>query len=139
MRMAGDPAARPDPEALAVALRPALLKVFPPALIGRLVVIPYYPLSPDMLAGIVRLQLNRIGKRLRDNHGAGFAYDDAVVEHIVAQCNDPDSGGRMIDNIITNAMLPALSRQILNLQIEKKPLSQASVAVEEGGFVYHCA
>jgi type VI secretion system protein VasG len=139
MRMAGDPATRPDPEALAVALRPALLKVFPPALIGRLVVIPYYPLSPDMLGGIVRLQLNRIGKRLRDNHGAGFAYDDAVVEHIVAQCNDPDSGGRMIDNIITNAMLPALSRQILNLQIEKKPLVEASVAVEDGAFVYRCA
>jgi type VI secretion system protein VasG len=138
MRMAGDPGTRPDPEALAVALRPALLKVFPPALIGRLVVIPYYPLSPDMLGGIVRLQLNRIGKRLRDNHGAGFAYDDAVVEHIVAQCNDPDSGGRMIDNIITNAMLPALSRQILNLQIEKKPLVEASVAVEDGVFVYRC-
>ncbi|AMJ62818.1 type VI secretion system ATPase TssH [Bosea sp. PAMC 26642] len=139
MRMAGDPDTRPDPEALAVALRPALLKVFPPALIGRLVVIPYYPLSPHMLGGIVRLQLNRIGKRLRDNHGAGFAYDDAVVEHIVAQCNEPDSGGRMIDNIITNAMLPALSRQILNLQIEKKPLVEASVAVEEGTFVYRCA
>ena len=111
MRMAGEPGAKADPEALAVALRPALLKVFPPALIGRLVTIPYYPLSPDMLGGIVRLQLGRIGKRLRDNHGAAFRYDDAVVEHIVAQCNDPDSGGRMIDNIITNSMLPALVAQ----------------------------
>ncbi len=138
MRMAGDPAARPDTEALAVALRPALLKVFPPALIGRLVPIPYYPLSPDMLGGIVRLQLERIGKRVRDNHGAAFRYDDAVVEHIVAQCNDPDSGGRMIDNIITNSMLPALSRQILNLQIDKKPLSQACVSVENGEFRYAC-
>ena len=136
MRMASNPAERADPEAMAVALRPALLKVFPPALIGRLVTIPYYPLSPDMLGGIVRLQLGRIGKRLRDNHGAGFAYEDAVVEHIVAQCNDPDSGGRMIDNIVTNSMLPALSRAILSLQLEKKPLTEARVSVENGAFAY---
>ncbi|TCR64333.1 type VI secretion system ATPase TssH [Bosea sp. BK604] len=139
MHMAGKPESRPDSEELAVALRPALLKVFPPALIGRLVTIPYYPLSPEMLGGIVRLQLGRIGKRLRDNHNAAFSYDDAVVEHIVARCNDPDSGGRMIDNIITNSMLPALSRQILNLQLEKKPLTEASVAVVDGQFEYRCA
>ncbi len=139
MRMAGDEASRPDPEELAVALRPALLKVFPPALIGRLVTIPYYPLSGEMLGGIVRLQLGRIGKRLRDNHNAAFVYDDAVVEHIVAQCNDPDSGGRMIDNIITNSMLPALSRSILNLQLEKKPLTEAKVTIEDGAFQYSCS
>ncbi|CAN7223148.1 type VI secretion system ATPase TssH [Bosea sp. LjRoot90] len=138
MRMAGDESSRPDVEELAVALRPALLKVFPPALIGRLVTIPYYPLSGEMLGGIVRLQLGRIGKRLRDNHNAAFVYDDAVVEHIVAQCNDPDSGGRMIDNIITNSMLPALSRSILNLQLEKKPLMEAKVTVEDGAFHYAC-
>ena len=138
MRLAGDEASRPDPEELAVALRPALLKVFPPALIGRLVTIPYYPLSGEMLGGIVRLQLGRIGKRLRDNHNAAFVYDDAVVEHIVAQCNDPDSGGRMIDNIITNSMLPALSRSILNLQLEKKPLTEAKVTIEDGAFHYAC-
>ncbi|PZU85295.1 MAG: type VI secretion system ATPase TssH [Chelatococcus sp.] len=136
MSMAANGAAKPDPEAMAVSLRPALLKVFPPALIGRLVTIPYYPLSSDMLAGIVRLQLGRIGKRLAENHGAAFTYDDAVVEHIVGQCNDPDSGGRMIDNIITNSMLPALSRAILNLQLEKKPLTEARVSVEEDRFSY---
>jgi type VI secretion system protein VasG len=139
MRMAGDAASRADPEALAVALRPALLKVFPPALIGRLVTIPYYPLSGEMLGGIVRLQLGRIGKRLRDNHNAAFRYDEAVVAHIVAQCNDPDSGGRMIDNIITNSMLPALSRSILNLQLEKRPLTEAVVTVEDGEFRYLCS
>lgn len=139
MRMAGDESSRPDSEELAIALRPALLKVFPPALIGRLVTIPYYPLSGEMLGGIVRLQLGRIGKRLRDNHNAAFTYDDAVVEHIVAQCNDPDSGGRMIDNIITNSMLPALSRSILNLQLEKKPLTEAKVTIEDGAFHYACS
>ncbi len=139
MSMAANGAAKPDPEAMAVSLRPALLKVFPPALIGRLVTIPYYPLSSDMLAGIVRLQLGRIGKRLAENHKATFAYDDAVVEHIVGQCNDPDSGGRMIDNIITNSMLPALSRAILNLQLEKKPLTEARVSVADGQFAYQVA
>lgn len=139
MSMSANGAAKPDPEAMAVSLRPALLKVFPPALIGRLVTIPYYPLSSDMLAGIVRLQLGRIGKRLSENHKAAFVYDDAVVEHIVGQCNDPDSGGRMIDNIITNSMLPALSRAILNLQLEKKPLTEAKVSVEEGQFAYQLA
>lgn len=139
MSLSANGAAKPDPEVMAVSLRPALLKVFPPALIGRLVTIPYYPLSSDMLAGIVRLQLGRIGKRLAENHKASFVYDDAVVEHIVGQCNDPDSGGRMIDNIITNSMLPALSRAILNLQIEKKPLTEAKVSVEEGQFAYQVA
>jgi len=139
MSMAANGAAKPDPEVMAVSLRPALLKVFPPALIGRLVTIPYYPLSSDMLAGIVRLQLGRIGKRLAENHKAAFVYDDAVVEHIVGQCNDPDSGGRMIDNIITNSMLPALSRAILNLQLEKKPLTEAKVSVEGGQFAYQVA
>jgi len=139
MSLSANGAAKPDPEAMAVSLRPALLKVFPPALIGRLVTIPYYPLSSDMLAGIVRLQLGRIGKRLSENHKAAFVYDDAVVEHIVGQCNDPDSGGRMIDNIITNSMLPALSRAILNLQLEKKPLTEAKVSVEEGQFAYQVA
>ncbi|QEL21319.1 type VI secretion system ATPase TssH [Bosea sp. F3-2] len=139
MSMSANDAAKPDPERMAVSLRPALLKVFPPALIGRLVTIPYYPLSSDMLAGIVRLQLGRIGKRLAENHKATFAYDDAVVEHIVGQCNDPDSGGRMIDNIITNSMLPALSRAILNLQLEKKPLTEARVSVENGSFAYQVA
>jgi type VI secretion system protein VasG len=139
MSLSANGAAKPDPEVMAVSLRPALLKVFPPALIGRLVTIPYYPLSSDMLAGIVRLQLGRIGKRLAENHKAAFVYDDAVVEHIVGQCNDPDSGGRMIDNIITNSMLPALSRAILNLQLEKKPLTEAKVSVEEGNFAYQVA
>jgi len=73
-----------DPEALAVALRPDLLKVFPAALLGRIVTIPYFPLSPDMLGGIVRLQLDRIGKRIRENHAAAFNYDQPVVDHIVS-------------------------------------------------------
>jgi type VI secretion system protein VasG len=136
MQLARDPAYASDPDAIAQALRPELLKVFPAALLGRIVTIPYVPLSPAMLSGIVRLQLDRIGRRIRENHDAAFHYDDAVVSHIVSLCNDPDSGGRMIDNIITNTLLPALSREILNRSLGKQPIQDISVTVRDGEFAY---
>jgi type VI secretion system protein VasG len=136
MALSRDPKYAQDAEALAVELRPDLLKVFPPALLGRLVTIPYFPLSDDMLAGIVRLQLGRIGKRIRDNHDAAFVYDDDVVNYIVSQCNDPDSGGRMVDNIITNTLLPALSREFLKRSIAKEEPKEAMVTIENGNFAY---
>ncbi|WP_034996103.1 type VI secretion system ATPase TssH [Beijerinckia mobilis] len=136
MELGADPSFQENPEALATALRPELQRFFPPALLGRIVVIPYFPLSPEMLAGIVRLQLNRIGKRIEENHKAAFIYDDAVVDHIVAQCADPDSGGRIIDNIITNTLLPALSREFLTRSLAKKDLREARVKVEDGVFGY---
>ena len=112
VRLSQDPAYRENSESLAAALRPELLQVFPPALLGRIVTIPYYPLSAEMLGGIVRLQLNRIVKRIAENHAAVFSYDDTAVAYVTSLCTDPDSGGRMIDNIITNTLLPALSREI---------------------------
>ncbi len=136
MNAAAQGAERPDAEKLATDMKPDLLQVFPPALLGRIVTIPYYPLSGDMLAGIVRLQLNRIGKRIADNHKAKFVYDDAVVEKIVSMCNDPDSGGRMVDNIVTNTLLPALSRQILNKAISSEEITEAKVDVTNGEFCY---
>jgi type VI secretion system protein VasG len=136
MDAAGQGSERPDSEELAAALKPSLLQVFPPALLGRIVTIPYYPLSGDMLGGIVRLQLNRIGKRIADNHDAKFVYDDAVVEKIVSMCNDPDSGGRMVDNIVTNTLLPALSRQILNKSVAGEEIVEARVEVKDGEFTY---
>jgi len=136
MRCAADPKFRDDPAELAVMLRPELLKVFPPALLGRIVSIPYYPLSPAMLSGIVRLQLDRIGRRIRDNHDAKFSYDQAVVDHIVSRCNDPDSGGRMIDNIITNTLLPSLSREFLKRSLAKEAPDAVEVAIKEGDFSF---
>ncbi len=136
MSLSRDPLYRNDPEALAAQLRPALLKVFPPALLGRIVSIPYYPLSDEMLAGIVRLQLDRIGKRVQENQGAVFSYDDSVVNHMVSLCNDRDSGGRMIDNIITNTLLPALSREFLTRSLSKQNISTAMVTVENDRFSY---
>jgi type VI secretion system protein VasG len=118
MGLSVDPHYRDDFEALAEALRPELLKVFPAALLGRMVSIPYYPLSAEMLSGIARLQLERVDRRIRENHHAAFVYDQAVVDHIVSMCNDRDSGGRMIDNIVTN-VLPALSREFLKRSLAK--------------------
>jgi type VI secretion system protein VasG len=124
-----------DPEALAAQLRPALLEAFPPALLGRIVAIPYYPLSAEMLAGIVRLQLVRIGKRIAENHRARFTADDSAIDQIVSMCNDPDSGGRVIDNIITNTILPALSRDILKRSFAREEIHEAKVAAVNGAFV----
>jgi type VI secretion system protein VasG len=136
MELARDVNYRANPEELAVKLRPELLEVFPPALLGRIVTIPYFPLSTAMLDGIVRLQLGRIEQRIRGNHGAAFVYDDAVVEHIISKCNDPDSGGRMIDNIITNTLLPALSREFLKRSLAKEEITQARVTIQDNDFAY---
>jgi len=136
MGLVRDPLYRNDAEALATALKPELLKAFPPALLGRIVVIPYYPLSDDMLAGIVRLQLDRIGARIRENHGARFTYGDAVVDHIVSLCNDPASGGRMIDNIITNTLLPSLSREFLKRSLAREEVEAVHVTIADGDFSY---
>ena len=136
MKMADDGKTRPSQQDLEQAMKPFLTQVFPPALLGRIVTIPYFPLSPDMLTGIVRLQLNRIGTRIADNHDAEFQYTDAVVEHIVSRCNDPDSGGRMVDNIVTNTLLPELSRHFLNRSLEKAEITSAKVDVRDGVFQY---
>jgi type VI secretion system protein VasG len=134
--LSADPSYRQDCELLAQALRPELLKVFPAALLGRIVAIPYYPLSDKMLGGIVRLQLDRIGRRIRENHAAAFVYDETVVDHIVSLCNDPDAGGRMVDNIVTNTLLPALSREFLKRSLAREKLKEAKVSIENDDFAY---
>ena len=118
-------------------LRPSLLKVFPPALLGRIVTIPYYPLSPEMLGGIVKLQLNRVGKRVEDNHGAKFIYGDQRSSSTSCRCATiPDSGGRVIDNIITGSILPSLSREILKRSLQREEIAEAKVSVADGQFAY---
>ncbi len=136
MELSADPKYREDAEALAKELRADLLQVFPPALLGRMVSIPYYPLSKEMLAGIIRLALDRIGRRVRDNHSATFEYDQAVVDYIVSMCNDPDSGGRMIDNVINNTLLPAMSREFLKRSLAGEELKEAKVTIENSDFAY---
>ncbi|MGX9959102.1 type VI secretion system ATPase TssH [Xanthomonas euvesicatoria] len=131
-----DPELIPDPEAMAKAIREPLLKVFPPALLGRLVAIPYYPLSNAMLGQIVRLQLNRIKKRIEERYRIPFEYDDAVVELVVSRCTESESGGRMIDAILTNSMLPAMSREFLGRLAHQASIGGVGMSTNPDGFSY---
>ncbi|MDO5604985.1 MAG: type VI secretion system ATPase TssH, partial [Paracoccus sp. (in: a-proteobacteria)] len=109
---------------------------FPPALLGRIVTIPYVPLSADVLAGITKLKLGSVARRMRGAHGTQLLWDDVVIDHIVSQCRDPDSGGRMIDNIITNSILPDLSRQVLARMVSGEEMSDVTIRVADGAFSY---
>ncbi len=125
-----------DAETMDAALKEELLGTFPPALLGRIVSIPYVPLSAEVLGGISKLKLGSVARRMRDSHGTQLVWDDAVIDHIVAQCRDPDSGGRMIDNIITNSILPDLSRQVLSRMVSGEAMSDVTIKVSDGGFAY---
>ncbi len=134
-----DPELMPDPEGMAKALREPLLKIFPPALLGRLVSIPYYPLSDEMLGRIVKLQLSRIKKRVEARYKIPFTYTEDVVKLVVSRCTEGESGGRMIDAILTNTMLPDISREFLNLMLEGKAIEGVQVDVSHNGFTYSFA
>ena len=135
-RLCQDPKLTPAPESMASALRAPLLEVFPPALLGRLVTIPYYPLSDAMLGRIVRLQLERIGKRVQARYRIPFGYSEDVVELIVSRCTETESGGRMIDAILTNTMLPDVSRAFLVRTMGDVPIAGVRVGVSDGAFSY---
>ncbi|MDR6960245.1 type VI secretion system protein VasG [Pseudomonas brassicacearum] len=131
-----DPQNVPEPEEIAKALRQPLLEIFPPALLGRLVTIPYYPLSDEMLKAITRLQLNRIKKRVESTHKVAFDYDDAVIDLIVSRCTETESGGRMIDTILTNSLLPDMSREFLTRMLEGKALSGVRISAVDNELQY---
>jgi len=136
MNMCKDPELMPEAEGIAGALRPALLKTFPAALLGRLVVIPYYPLSDAMLSAIIRLQLGRIDKRIRLNYGIPLTYTDEVVKLIASRCTELESGGRMIDAILTNSVLPAISRRFLEQTAEGGRLQRVHINAVDSEFAY---
>jgi type VI secretion system protein VasG len=136
VQLCKDPDLMPDAEGVTKALREPLLQKFPPALLGRLVSIPYYPLSDDMLANIVKLQMQRIAKRVVEHHKIPFAYEDEAVKLIVSRCTEVESGGRMIDTILTNTVLPAISREFLTRTIAGLPLTGVRLAVKNNDFDY---
>lgn len=136
MSMCRDPSNTPSPEALARALRQPLLDVFPAALLGRLVTVPYYPLSDAMMADIVRLQLERIRRRVADNHGIPFDYDDAAVRLIVSRCTESESGGRVIDALLTNTVLPRISSEYLMRLSAGGALARIGLSASADDFVY---
>ena len=125
-----------DAETLEASMKEELLGTFPPALLGRIVTIPYVPLSREVLGGITRLKLDSVARRMRESQGAVLHYGDEVIGAIVEQCRDPDSGGRMIDNIITNSILPDLSRQVLGRMVAGQAMQDVTIRVADPGFDY---
>ncbi|PLC02103.1 type VI secretion system ATPase TssH [Variovorax sp. RO1] len=136
MQLCEDPTLRPDPEPLAAALREPLLKVFAPALLGRLVVVPYYPLQADALHRIIRLQLDRIAARLQANHGIALAYNDSAVALVARRCTAIESGGRMIDAILTHTILPRLSEEVIGATVSARKLAGVQLGAAGDDFTY---
>jgi type VI secretion system protein VasG len=136
MKLCKDPELMPDAAGIATALREPLLKVFPAALLGRLVVVPYYPLSDQILANIIRLQLGRIQKRIAEQHKITFSYDDALLQLIGSRSNELESGARIVDSILTNTMLPRISQELLTRMMEYRPMREVRVSAEDGEFKY---
>lgn len=135
MRLCSNPEKLPSPETLADALRDPLLDVFPAALLGRLLVVPYYPLSDKVLGDIVRLQLSRVTKRLVENHNIECTFDDALIESIVNRCTAVESGGRMVDAVLTNSLLPQISHTLLTAGTQGTLYRKLHIGIDENGFV----
>jgi type VI secretion system protein VasG len=136
MNMCEDPELLPKPDGVCKALREPLRKIFPAALLGRLVVVPYYPLGDDMMANITRLQLDKIGRRMRENRKVDFSYNDKVVELVVSRCTEVESGARLVDSILTHTLLPAISAEFLGRMVEGQEVSAVKVGVKNDDFTY---
>jgi type VI secretion system protein VasG len=136
MNMCKDPELMPEPEGITKALHEPLLKVFPAALLGRLVVIPYYPLSDEVMQLIIKLQLGRIQKRIAENHKIPFDYDDEVVNVIASRCGEVESGARVVDAILTNTVLPKISQEFLTRMMQGEKIERVQVSIEDGEFKY---
>jgi type VI secretion system protein VasG len=136
MRLFEDPDTAPSTVGLAKALKPDLLEVFKPAFLGRLNVIPYLPLDDEKLSLIAELQLQRVVKRMAKNYRVKLTYSEEVVKTIVEQCNDADSGARVIHNILQNQLLPELSVKVLGRIAELEPLNEVLITIENDDFVF---
>jgi len=117
-------------------VKPELLKHFKPAFLGRMKIVPYFPITDKNMKLIVRLKLNRIVKRMQENREVAFTYDDAVVDAIAARCTDVDSGARNADNIMTNTLLPEMSRELLSRQAAGEQIRAVRVSMDGEGFAY---
>lgn len=136
--LCADPELMPEPDKMIEAIYPELLKTFKPAFLGRCTIIPYYPLAPEVMKQIVRLQLNRIVKRVKANYGCPLTYTDALVDAITARCTEVETGGRNIDNIVNKTLLPDMSERFLQKMAEGDTIDAVEVtADEDGNFVYN--
>jgi type VI secretion system protein VasG len=138
MKLTADPETMPNPEGLVKALKPELNKIFKPAFLGRLVIIPYFPIRDEALKQIVRLKVAKIQRRLLETHKIALTHDEALIEEVAKRCTEVESGARNVDNILTNTMLPEISRQILGRMAERQKFAPIHVSVgPDGAFVYN--
>jgi type VI secretion system protein VasG len=140
MKLTADPETAPSPKGIVDAIKPELNKVFKPAFLGRLVIIPYYPVRDENLKQIIRLKMNKIVRRLLENHRIDLAYDAALVDAVASRCTEVESGARNVDNILTNTLLPDVSRMLLGKIAEGEKITSLKVGVgEDGEFSYATA
>jgi type VI secretion system protein VasG len=136
INMCKDPELMPNAEGLEKAMRGPLTKVFPDALLNRLVVVPYYPISKEMLHTIIKLNLRKVEKRVRENHKLPFTYDDSVPELIAQRCTELERGARVVDAMITNNLLPDIGREFLNRLASGQDVKQVRVTAKDGSFAF---
>jgi type VI secretion system protein VasG len=137
MKLVADPETAPSPRALVEALKPDLNKIFKPAFLGRMVLIPYYPVRDEALKQIIRLKLGKIQRRILENHKVKLTYDDAFLNEVASRCTEVESGARNVDNILTNTLLPDISRKILGGMAEGEKMTAIQVSIgEDGAFSY---
>jgi type VI secretion system protein VasG len=137
MKLTADPETTPSADGLAKALKPELNKIFKPAFMGRLVTVPYFPLRDEAMKQIVTLKLKKIQRRILENHKIELTYDPAVVAEVAKRCTEVESGARNVDNILTNTMLPDVSRYLLSRMAERQKPASIHVSVgENGAFTY---
>jgi type VI secretion system protein VasG len=137
-RLFADPETAPDAEGLADALMPELMKFFKPAFLGRVNLVPYFPLSPEIIRQIVELQLGRISRRVQESYGAKFAWDKELVDVIAARCTETSSGARNVEKILSRTLLPELSAEVLSRLAEGTAINGVTVGVDTAGsFQYH--
>jgi type VI secretion system protein VasG len=137
MKLVADPETAPSPRGLVDALKPDLNKIFKPAFLGRMVLIPYYPVRDEALKQIIRLKLGKIQHRLMENHKIALTYDEAFLNAVASRCTEVESGARNVDNILTNSLLPDISRKILGSMAEGEKMPAIHVTVgEDGEFAY---
>jgi type VI secretion system protein VasG len=133
MKLVADPETAPAPRALIEAIKPEMDKIFKPAFLGRMVSIPYYPVRDEALKQIIRLKLGKIQRRLKENHKIELTYDNAFLDAVASRCTEVESGARNVDHILTNTLLPDLSRKILGSMAEGEKMTAVSVTVGENG------
>ena len=136
-KLCADPETMPSPEGLVKALKPELNKIFKPAFLGRMVIIPYLPIRDENMKQIIKLKLAKIQRRIQENHKIELLYDTAVVDEVARRCTEVESGARNVDNILTNTMLPEISRQLLGRMAANQPMQRIQVGIgADGAFVY---